>query len=375
MGSAVLYQLAKLGHKPVGLDLHDPPHSFGSSHGETRITRRAVGEGEDYVPLVTRSHDIWRHLAHETGEQLLVVSGALIIGPASSPSSHHGKDNFVRRSADLAQAQSITHEVLDSREIMRRYPALLGTRDDDIGYFEPEAGYVLPETCIRTQLSEAIRLGAKLRTQTRVQSIAQVDGGVEIVTSGGTLLAAEVVVAAGGWTPQLLGPSVARLLQIKRQVLHWFATDDAWSELADLPVLIWMHGQGDEDYFYGFPPLPEQGRIKVATEQYARSTTMEDLDRSVDPGEPAAMFRAHVQGRIAGVLPQPVASVACAYTVTPDHGFIIDRHPEQNRIFVISACSGHGFKHSAGIGQLVAETVSRGTISAELAPFSISRFG
>ena len=76
MGSAALYQLARRGAATVGLDRYAPPHAFGSSHGETRITRQAVGEGSDYVPFVTASHRIWRDLEAETGETLLNACGA-----------------------------------------------------------------------------------------------------------------------------------------------------------------------------------------------------------------------------------------------------------------------------------------------------------
>src|SRR3954468_22403660 len=80
MGAATLYQLAKRGLPVVGIDRHQPPHEHGSSHGETRITRRAVGEGADYVPLVTRSHAIWRELEQTTGMTLLVACGGLVVG-------------------------------------------------------------------------------------------------------------------------------------------------------------------------------------------------------------------------------------------------------------------------------------------------------
>jgi len=52
MGSAAAYQLAKRGVRVVGIDAYSPPHVHGSSHGQTRITRLAIGEGEQYVPLV-----------------------------------------------------------------------------------------------------------------------------------------------------------------------------------------------------------------------------------------------------------------------------------------------------------------------------------
>lgn len=76
MGSAALYQLARRGASVIGLDRFAPPHTMGSSHGETRITRQAIGEGRDYVPFVLDAHRIWRELEAETGESLLHACGA-----------------------------------------------------------------------------------------------------------------------------------------------------------------------------------------------------------------------------------------------------------------------------------------------------------
>lgn len=56
MGSAALAQLARSGATVIGFDRFSPPHSFGSSHGDTRLTRVAIAEGADYVPLVIRSN-------------------------------------------------------------------------------------------------------------------------------------------------------------------------------------------------------------------------------------------------------------------------------------------------------------------------------
>lgn len=86
------------------------------------------------------------------------------------------------------------------------------------------------------------------------------------------------------------------------------------------------------------------------------------------------MYRRHVEGRLAGATPRVALAAACFYTVTPDRGFIIDRHPDQDRVFVISACSGHGFKHSAGIGNVAAAMVTDGRSAIDLSPFSVSRF-
>jgi sarcosine oxidase len=373
MGSAVLYQLAKRGAKVIGIDRFVPPHQMGSSHGETRITRQAVGEGGSYAPLVLNSHRIWRELETDTGEKLLNDCGVLVMAPGSGPTSHHGKPDFVARSIEVARDFGIVHEVFDGVEVARRFPQFLGLAGSEKAYYEPGGGYVFPERCIAAQLDRASQLGARIRTGVEVLSIDQ-PGTVRIETSSGTIEARQVVVSAGSWTAPLLGAPFERLLTVNRQVLHWYELDDLSAYGPDAPAFIWMHGATDVDYLYGFPPLPGDRRIKVATEQYETRTTADSIDREVDPAESAEMYRKHVQGRLAGTNPRVAHAAACLYTVTPDRGFIIDRHPRQDRVFVISACSGHGFKHSAGIGDAVAERLTGGRNQVDLAPFSIARF-
>ena len=375
MGSAVLYQLAKRGAAVVGIDRFAPPHAFGSSHGETRITRQAVGEGRDYVPFVTASHRIWRALEAETGETLLNACGALVMAPGHGISSHHGKPDFVGRSISAAQGAGIAHEVLDGAEVARRFPQFLNLKGDEKAYYEPGGGYVFPERCLAVQLSGAAALGAEIRTGCAVRALAQDEAGIRIETEDGAILADRAVVAAGAWTTPLLGSPFDRLLTVRRQLLHWYALADASAYGPQAPVYIWMYGTSDTEYLYGFPPLPGERAIKVATEQYGITTTADGVERHVDPSESAEMYRLRVADRLAGATPEVVRAAACVYTVTPDRGFIIDRHPGMDRVLVVSACSGHGFKHSAGIGEAVAAELAGGPGRVDLAPFALGRFG
>ncbi|ALM85615.1 N-methyl-L-tryptophan oxidase [Bordetella sp. N] len=375
MGSATLYQLAKRGVKAVGIERYTAPHTLGSSHGETRITRQAVGEGPDYVPLVLASHRIWRELEAATGMSLFNSCGTLIMSPRDNKALHHGMPDFVARSISSAEAFDIPHEVIDSAAIARRFPQFTGLSGREWACFEPGGGYVRPEACMEAQLIRAQALGAEIRSNTVVQSVEQTAGQVRIVTDQGTIVADQVVVAAGSWCASLLGGAFERLLTVTRQLLHWYEIEDmsAWQP-ASSPVFIWMHGEQETDYFYGFPPAAGDPRLKVATEQYATSTTPYTINREVAPEESAAMYEANVRGRLAGVTARVAKAAACLYTVTPDRRFIIDRHPEHDRITVISACSGHGFKHSAGIGEAVAQQVVESRSDIDLAPFSMARF-
>ena len=155
MGSAVLYQLAKRGAHVIGIDRFVPPHQMGSSHGETRITRQAVGEGRSYAPLVLNSHRIWRELEADTGKKLLNDCGVLVMAPGSGQTSHHGKPDFVARSIEVAGDFGIIHEVLDGAEVARRFPQFLGLAGNEKAYYEPGGGYVFPERCISALLERA----------------------------------------------------------------------------------------------------------------------------------------------------------------------------------------------------------------------------
>ena len=373
-GSAALVSLAKRGVAAVGIDRFEPPHGFGSSHGETRITRQAVGEGPAYVPLVLRSHEIWRELETRSGMELFKQCGMLLSAPAGGLSRVHGQDSFFGTTLAVARAHGIVHEELGADEIMRRFPQFI-LNGDEVGYYEPGAGYVHPERCIAAQLTLARELGAKLRTGETVIGIDETSDAITVRTDRDTYHASRVVLSAGAWLPALAGDVFARHLKVHRQTLHWFeAKDVALYDPVRCPVFITIWGPDAEDNFYGFPTPPGSVGVKVATERYRTVFDPDDLDRSVTFKDDAEMFETHVRGRLADLTGRCLESKACCYTVTPDAQFLIDTHPETARMLVVSACSGHGFKHSAALGEVIAETVISASPSRfPLAPFGLAR--
>jgi sarcosine oxidase len=375
MGAATLLQLARRGQRVLGLDRWDPPHAWGSTHGDTRITRCAIGEGEQYVPLVLRSHEIWREIEAETGETLLNQCGAMILAPAGSTAIVHGKPGFVQGTIAAAKRYAIPHEVLDAGEAMRRYPQfrLCG---DELVYYEPGGGYVRPEACIGAQLALARRQGAEIRPNTPVAAIARDGAGVRVTTAAGdSIFAAEAVLAAGAWSPGLAGAALAPHMTVTRQVLHWFPpADPAAFAPGRCPVYIWTYGNTPEEGFYGFPVPPGTEGVKIAMEQYQAVIADPDhLQREVTAEEVAHMHSAHLAERMPGLLPDALRSVVCPYTMTRDGDFLVSRAPENDRVLLVSACSGHGFKHSAGLGEAVAEMVAGAAPVPALAGFTAGR--
>lgn len=373
MGSAATFQLARRGVDVLAIDQFSPPHDLGSSHGETRITRQAIGEGEAYVPFVLRSHEIWREIEEEVGEALLVTCGALVVGPADNTAMHHGKPSFLGNTFAAARRFGIPHEDLPAGEIRARFPQfnLAGT---ERGYYEPGGGFLRPERCIAAQIELAKRSGARIQVNERVLDVRPAAGSVQIVTDCDVYEASRVVLAAGAWMPGLARESLASL-RLYRQVLFWFeATRPETYRPERCPVFIWMHGALSEDYFYGFPSLDGGTSVKVASERYSAALARPDLvDRTVTEKEAAAMFSDHVSGRLTGVGSNCLRKSTCLYTVTPDRDFVIDAHPDSDRITLVSACSGHGFKHSAGIGERVAERLTGNDGAAGVATFAVGR--
>ena len=374
VGSAAAHHLAKTGVRTVGIDRYDPPHAFGSTHGDTRITRLAVGEGEEYVALVRRSHELWRDMEAETGRQLLRQCGGLIMG-VEHGHSQHGAADFVRRTIDIAGRNAVPHETLTTDDIRSRFPQF-NVVDGTFGYLEPEAGYLLPEECVRAHHELARRHGAALHTNERVLAWRSHGNAVTVTTDSGVYSAQSLLICAGPWIRELL-PEYQRLFSIHRQVLFWFdvAGADSYAAYRELPIHIWIYGPGPDQMVYGFPAIDgPAGGVKIAGEQFATTIDPDVPARSVEPAEIDEAYERHVRDNYVGLDRRCVKATACLYTVTPDFRFVIDRHPEHANVVIASPCSGHGFKHSAAIGEALAQLTVDGTTTVDLAPFKLDRF-
>lgn len=370
MGSAACYQLARRGAKVIGIDRYSPPHSLGSTHGDTRITRLAIGEGEHFVPFAIRSHEIWHELESETGARLMTTTGGLIMSSASGHAMH-GSSNFLQTTIDTAAKFGIRHRVLKTGEIAAEFPQFM-LDGNEMGYFEDSAGFLRPERCVATQLSLAEKHGAEVRLNERVTRVEKDGTGIRVVTDIGRYFAATAIVAAGPWVGDFVEGAAADLFKIYRQVLHWFDVSAAHEQFAlgKFPIFIWSFGRFAGDFMYGFPAIDgRDGGLKIASEEYHVTTPPEQVDRSVAAEESAGIFQNYVSGKLNGVGERCVRSAVCLYTSTPDSNFVIDRLDEN--VLLASPCSGHGFKHSAAIGETLAELALTGKSTIDITPFSM----
>lgn len=354
MGAMTALELARRGRRVIGFDRFRPPHPFGSSHGKSRIIREAYFEHPQYVPLVQRAYELWAALERDSGRQLLLPTGGLMLGAPDGI--------LVGGARRSALEHRLPYEELAAAEVRERFP-LFEPSPGEIGLFEPRAGVLFPEAAIEATLRLAEAAGADLRYEEPVTNWSAGEA-ITLRTAAGHWRMKRLVLSGGAWMP---GLSRALLpLRVARQTLFWFApTADA----GRLPVFIWEWAPGR--MFYGFPDLGDG--VKLAIHHEGEPTTPEQVRRTVYPGEANQLLEvvATRAPRLAGT---PRETAVCLYTNTPDGDFILDRHPEDPRVLLASPCSGHGFKFAPAIGEALADLVDDQPPRFDLSPFRLSRF-
>lgn len=347
-GSAALWRLAERGVDVVGIERFGVGHPFGSSHGITRLFRVACQEHPGLSPVALRSRDLWHGLGGRLGQPLLRQSGCLSVGaPGSAPVAG---TLAAARAAGLPVTR-IAHDALASR-----YPQYAGLAEDHEAVLDPEAGLCYPERAVRAHVRAASDHGAVVHQNTRVLSLELTAHGVTAQTPTGRVVARQAIVTAGAWLGKLV-PGLP--LQPRRTPLFWFRPrdpdDDAFTlerfpafirELPDGRVL-WGHGSDAREGF----------GIKIGMEDQGHNfadTDPDEVDRSIRPATDTAQLSAWVADAFPGIDPVPAKAAVCMINNTPDHQFLLGRPGGDPRLIVAGGDSGHGFKHAAGIGELLA---------------------
>ncbi len=359
VGSAVLLRLADRGVRVLGLDQFPPGHHHGSSHGQTRIIRQAYFEHSDYVPLLLRAYELWHDIETRAGQTLFQQVGLLEVGPADGvviPGVMHS-----------VQQHQLPIESLTPSESRQRFPAF-SFPDDWQAVFEPTAGYLLVERCVEAQVRLAREAGAVWRRQ-RVVSWNADASGVTVETESGHYASSHLVVCAGAWSAQLLA-NLGVPLRVIAKHQYWFTPHPVEHDAGACPTFFFEVPAG---YFYGFPPITEQG-IKVARHSGGTLWKQPQPLAGVRDSADEAMVRHFVAKHLRGVAHAPVAQQACMYTMSPDEHFVVDRYPEQNQVVFAAGLSGHGFKFTPVLGEALTDLTLAGHSELPIGFLSLSRF-
>jgi sarcosine oxidase len=341
-GSAAVYHAARRGARTLGVEQFAAVHDRGSSHGESRIIRRAYFEHPAYVPLVNAAYERWTELEAVAGRTLYRQTGLLLSGPRQG-----SVIGGTLRAAREHRLDITDVPLVDAR---RRFP-LFRFHEKHAVLYEADAGYLRVEACVRTHIEQAARLGGDLRFGETCVAWRSDGRTVQVTTDRGRYEAAALVVTAGAWAARVLA-DLDLPLTIRRKVQFWHALrpDDAAAHRASPSFLFEVpHGT-----FYGFPSIGDE-TVKLA--EHSGGAVVEDpsrVDRACreDDIAPVEQF---VRAVLPGVDPRPHSHSVCLYTMAPHERFIVDRHPAFRNVIVAAGFSGHGFKFTPAIGQALAD--------------------
>lgn len=354
-GSATACHLAQQGARVLGLDPHGPAHAHGSSHGESRIVRQAYFEGAAYVPLLQRAYELWHRLGRDTGQTLLTRTGGLFLGRPGS--------RVFDGSLGTAQTWGLDHEVLDAAEVAARFPAFTPP-DGTAALLERDAGVVSPERAVAAHLELATAAGAELRHGEGAVAWSASGNGVQVTTGRGVVAADTLVLAPGRWAPELLA-DLGLPLRVERRTMHWFRPPGGPAAFGVDRFPVWIWDRDDGTAPYGVPALGDDGGVKAAV-HFSRT-------RPADAW-PAGDVAELLCPLLPGLGDVVVRSVDCWYTLTPDEHFVIGRHPAHDRVLVACGFSGHGFKFTPVIGEVLAGMARGADPAYDLAMFDPRRF-
>ena len=319
VGSASAWHISRRGHDVTLFEQFDRGHRLGSSHGSSRIIRKAYQDAL-YAELMEEVFPLWHELEEAAGETLYNETGILVFGKPDSEYYHSTRETLMHLKE--------TYEILGHINVAKRFGGFHIDPDEE-AIFQPEAGYLLADRCIEACLNLANENGADLHFNNRAK-LSELQETFDAI-----------VACAGPWTANTLGINVDLSPRLQR-----FAYFDAPMEPA---IPVWI--DGSESHFYGFPDYGNG--FKVGRHLYGPAFDADD-DRPIDEEALQAIAKEARRRIGADVMLQ---SLDCVYTVAPNEDFRIGELEASVPVYWASPCSGHGFKFGIWFGKLMADLV------------------
>jgi monomeric sarcosine oxidase len=318
-GSSTAKVLASRGHKVTLFEQFPLLHELGSSHGESRIVRKAYPD-RFYTSLMAEAYPLWQDLETESGQKLLHEVGLAYFGHQDAPNLQ----TVVEGLKDVEEP----HQILDASSVQTVSPQLR-LADDEVAVFTKRAGWVEAQKCVAVTHELAKRAGASVEVGRRVErEWLEANFDAFVVAPGSWVL---------DWAPTLD-------VKVTLQTVAYFGADISGPVWIEDSVLL----------AYGFPTLSPSLGVKVAYHSYGRAIDPSLTDRTPDPSLLSGLASVLTK-RFAVGEPKLLRTYGCLYTNTPDEDFRFGRVGKSG--FFVSACSGHGFKFGPWIGRCMADLV------------------
>ena len=330
VGGWTALQLQQLGARVTLVDAFGAGNTRSSSGGETRVIRAIYGPDRIYVEMVKRAYELWEALP----ESVYVETGALWM--------MHGDDGYVRSSVPILHDVGFVVDQIPVDDAAKRWPQINFHGVSSV-WFEPRAGAVSARRACGVVRDLFVKNGGTFR----IEAIEP----EELIESG----EADVYVfACGPWLGKLFPDVIGDRISPTRQEVYYFGTPRGSDRFSAPHFPIWM--DFGERIVYGIPDIHARG-FKVADD-----TRGEAIDPTAANRTPSAGGIARARDLLAQRFPELkdaplIAAEVCQYENSPDGNLILDRHPGAKNVWIAGGGSGHGFKLSPAVGELLAQAI------------------
>ncbi|OLS21111.1 MAG: Monomeric sarcosine oxidase [Candidatus Heimdallarchaeota archaeon LC_2] len=361
MGSATTYYLAKSGKKVLLLEQFEFLHPKGSSHGESRIIRRAYPE-KHFADLMLHAYDLWNELERETMREIIKKTGGLDMG--------HKDNKDLNSLEEACKSLDINYEKLDAENLRIRFPNLI-VPEDYAGIYQSDAGIINATQAVSMFQELARGYNAQLVDYSKVERINTENSKIEITANQIIYTASKLIITSGAWINSILALIGAKIqLDVdiwKMTIAYWKVLDEVNFTPPKFPIFI---NWGDEAY-YGFPIAERENYIKIGP--HYKSEIIQDVEnKSLEPNQQVAeKLSNYVSTRFRNIESKPIDLQSCLYTMTSDENFIVDFHPDNPNIIIGAGFSGHGFKFTPLIGKMISQMVIYGETNYDRSQFGI----
>jgi glycine/D-amino acid oxidase-like deaminating enzyme len=343
MGLATAWGLAREGHSVELFEQGPLPNPLASSMDEHRLIRHPYGDHVGYARMIDQAYAAWDLLWDDLGQRLYAATGTLAL-------TGNGETWAERSAAALAGiGKSMKEMPLDV--LPRRFPQL-DARGVERAFWMDTGGVLFAQDIV-TALARHLagRPNVALHAETPVGMVDPEHG--HIVTGAGARHDADVVVvAAGAWVGRLM-PADRHLVPSRQVVIYFNLPVEQRAIWARYPMVIDKTGDVG---LYLVPPAEGRG-LKIGDHVFSRT------------GDPSAERHAHEE-EMRPLLRRCRDLIkdfkhwridrlkVCFYTVTEDEHFVVEKQGAKG--WLMSPCSGHGFKFGAVMGLELARTITTG---------------
>lgn len=348
-GGWTALHLIERGARVTLLDTWGPGNSRASSGGETRVMRGTYGPNQAYTEMAARALRLWEKYQRKWSRQFLHRPGVLWMASERD-------DAFERGSVEMLRRAGIAYRVMSVAQMRRRWRQI-HFQGIEWGIFEPECGYLDARESCRMVVWAFLKAGGEYR-QAKVSPAGLgsfVSGGIKLLDHALPRLKADFYVfACGPWMGEMFPFLRELILPTKQDVFFFGPPQRGGAHFSDTHLPVWADHR--DHFFYGIPGDDHRG-FKVADDTRGPAFNPTHGERIVNP-ETLAVVREYLAFRFPALKDAPLIETrVCQYEQTPDSHFIVDRHPKNEKVWLVGGGSGHGFKHGPAVGEMVANLI------------------